>query len=125
MLLGSVSGGAGNDRATLELAGNQTLAAGTLTGFETLATEGTGALTLTGTQAYNQVNAATDLTIASGSSLTATQVAFTTGNQRFTIAGTFAGAVDGGRGPTASRCRAVRPPPRSPSPTSPMSSRWR
>lgn len=98
VLLGSVSGGAGNDRATLELAGNQTLAAGTLTGFETLATEGTGALTLTGTQAYNQVNAATDLTIASGSSLTATQVAFTTGNQRFTIAGTFAGAVDGGAG---------------------------
>ncbi|WP_433911465.1 autotransporter outer membrane beta-barrel domain-containing protein [Sphingomonas yabuuchiae] len=98
VLLGSVSGGSGNDGATLELAGNQTLAAGTLTGFETLATEGTGALTLTGAQAYNQVNAATDLTIASGSSLAATQVAFTGGNQRFTIAGTFAGAVDGGAG---------------------------
>lgn len=98
VLLGTVSGGAGTDRATLELAGNQVLAAGTLTGFETLATEGTGALTLTGTQAYNQVNAATDLTIASGSNLTATQVAFTGGNQRFTIAGTFAGAVDGGAG---------------------------
>ncbi len=98
VLLGTVAGGAGNDSATLELAGNQTLAAGTLTGFETLATEGSGALTLTGAQAYNQVNAATDLTIASGSSLTATQVAFTGGNQRFTIAGTFAGAVDGGAG---------------------------
>ncbi|KTT71893.1 autotransporter protein [Sphingomonas sanguinis] len=98
VLLGTVAGGAGNDSATLELAGNQTLAAGTLTGFETLATEGTGALTLTGAQAYNQVNAATDLTIASGSSLAATQVAFTGGNQRFTIAGTFAGAVDGGAG---------------------------
>jgi len=98
VLLGTVSGGAGNDSATLELAGNQTLAAGMLTGFETLATEGTGALTLTGTQAYNQVNAATDLTIASGSSLTAGQVAFTGGNQRFTIAGTFAGTVDGGAG---------------------------
>ena len=98
VLLGTVAGGSGNDRATLELAGNQTLAAGQLTGFETLATEGTGALTLTGTQAYNQVNAATDLTIASGSSLTATQVTFTTGNQRFTVAGTFAGAVDGGAG---------------------------
>ena len=98
VLLGSVSGGAGNDSATLELAGNQTLAAGTLNGFETLATEGTGALTLTGTQAYNQVSAATDLTIASGSSLTAGQVAFTGGNQRFTIAGLFAGAVDGGAG---------------------------
>jgi hypothetical protein len=98
VLLGTVSGGSGNDSATLELGGNQTLAAGTLTGFETLAAEGTGALTLTGTQAYNQVNAATDLTIASGSNLTATQVAFTGGNQRFTIAGTFAGAVDGGAG---------------------------
>ncbi|WP_336869353.1 autotransporter outer membrane beta-barrel domain-containing protein [Sphingomonas sanguinis] len=98
VLLGTVSGGSGNDSATLELAGNQTLAAGTLTGFETLATEGSGALALTGAQAYNQVNAATDLTIASGSSLTATQVAFTGGNQRFTIAGTFAGAVDGGAG---------------------------
>ncbi|WP_294268389.1 autotransporter outer membrane beta-barrel domain-containing protein [uncultured Sphingomonas sp.] len=98
VLLGTVTGGSGNDRATLELAGNQTLAAGMLNGFETLATEGTGALTLTGAQAYNQVNAATDLTIASGSSLTAGQVAFTGGNQRFTIAGTFAGAVDGGAG---------------------------
>jgi hypothetical protein len=98
VLLGTVTGGSGNDSATLELAGNQTLAAGTLNGFETLATEGTGNLTLTGTQAYAQINAATDLTIASGSSLTAGQVAFTTGNQRFTIAGTFAGAVDGGAG---------------------------
>lgn len=98
VLLGTVAGGSGNDSATLELAGNQTLAAGQLTGFETLATEGTGNLTLTGAHAYNQVNAATDLTIASGSSLTATQVAFTGGNQRFTIAGTFAGAVDGGAG---------------------------
>ena len=97
-LLGTVAGGAGNDSATLELAGNQTLAAGQLTGFETLATEGTGNLTLTGAHAYNQVNAATDLTIASGSSLTAGQVAFTGGNQRFTIAGTFAGAIDGGAG---------------------------
>ncbi|MDR6144238.1 hypothetical protein QE363_000031 [Sphingomonas sp. SORGH_AS870] len=98
VLIGSVAGGAGNDTATLELAGNQMLAAGTLTGFETLATEGTGALTLTGAQSYAQVNAAIDLTIASGSSLTAGQVAFTGGNQRFTIAGTFAGAVDGGAG---------------------------
>lgn len=98
ILQGTVAGGAGNDSATLELAGNQTLAAGTLTGFETLASEGTGTLTLAGTQAYNQVNAGTDLTIAAGSSLTAGQVAFTSGNQRFTIAGTFAGAVDGGAG---------------------------
>ncbi|WP_440980255.1 autotransporter outer membrane beta-barrel domain-containing protein (plasmid) [Sphingomonas pseudosanguinis] len=98
ILQGTVAGGAGNDSATLELAGNQTLAAGTLTGFETLASEGTGTLTLAGTQAYNQVNAGTDLTIAAGSSLTANQVAFTSGNQRFTIAGTFAGSVDGGAG---------------------------
>lgn len=98
VLLGTVTGGSGTDRATLELAGNQTLAAGQLNGFETLATEGSGALTLTGAQSYAQVNAATDLTIASGSSLTAGQVAFTGGNQRFTIAGIFAGSVDGGAG---------------------------
>lgn len=101
VLLGTVTGGSGTDRVTLELAGNQTLASGQLNGFETLATEGTGTLSLTGTHAYNQVNAATDLTIASGSSLTANQVAFTSGNQRFTIAGTFAGAVDGGAGTDA------------------------
>ncbi|MDY0960278.1 autotransporter outer membrane beta-barrel domain-containing protein [Sphingomonas sp. CFBP8993] len=98
VLLGTVTGGSGTDRVTLELAGDQTLAAGQLNGFETLSTEGTGTLSLTGAQSYNQVNAATDLSIASGSSLTAGQVAFTGGNQRFTIAGTFAGAVDGGAG---------------------------
>jgi len=98
ILQGSVAGGAGNDSATLEMAGDRTLAAGTLTGFETLATEGSGTLSLTGTQSYAQVNAATDLTIAAGGSLTTGQVAFTGGNQRLTIAGTFAGAVDGGAG---------------------------
>ncbi|MDR6136423.1 hypothetical protein QE361_003430 [Sphingomonas sp. SORGH_AS802] len=98
VLLGSVAGGAGTDSATLELAGDRSLAGGTLTGFERLATEGTGTLSLTGAQAYGRVDAATDLAIAAGGSLTTGQVAFTGGDQRFTIAGGFAGAVDGGAG---------------------------
>ncbi|KQO54509.1 hypothetical protein ASF14_19980 [Sphingomonas sp. Leaf257] len=97
VLQGSVTGGAGNDTAILEMAGNQTLA-GTLTGFETLATEGTGILSLTGAHAYGQVLAATDLSIAAGGSLTTDQLVFTGADQRFTIAGLFAGAVDGGAG---------------------------
>ena len=84
--------------ATVELAGDRTLGAATLTGFETLASEGRGVLTLTGAQAYDQVNAATDLAVTSGASLAARQVRFGAGDQRFTIAGNFAGAVDGGAG---------------------------
>ena len=98
VLQGSVAGGAGNDTAILELAGGRTLAGTTLTGFETLATEGTGILSLTGAHAYGQVLAATDLSIAAGGSLTTDQLVFTGADQRFTIAGLFAGAVDGGAG---------------------------
>ena len=96
-LTGTVAGGAGSDTATLVLAGDRSLASTTLTGFETLASEGTGTLTLTGTHAYDAVDAGTSLTLASGSTLTA-PVRFGAGDQRFTIAGTFTGAVDGGAG---------------------------
>ncbi|KQM36597.1 autotransporter outer membrane beta-barrel domain-containing protein [Sphingomonas sp. Leaf10] len=97
-LTGTVAGGAGSDTATLILTGDRSLASTTLTGFETLASEGTGTLTLTGTHAYDTVNAGTSLTVASGSTLTAPQVRFGSGDQRFTIAGGFTGAVDGGAG---------------------------
>lgn len=97
-LNGTVAGGAGSDSATVVLAGDRSLASTMLTGFETLASEGTGTLTLTGTHAYDTVNAGTSLTIASGSTLTAPQVRFGSGDQRFTIAGGFTGAVDGGAG---------------------------
>ncbi|MES3106710.1 autotransporter outer membrane beta-barrel domain-containing protein [Sphingomonas aurantiaca] len=96
-LNGTVAGGAGTDTATIELAGNRTIGA-VLTGFETLATEGAGTLSLTGTQAYDRVLASGDLTIAAGASLVAPQVVFAESNNRFTIAGTFAGSVDGGAG---------------------------
>jgi uncharacterized protein with beta-barrel porin domain len=97
-LAGTVGGGAGTDTATLELAGNRALAAATLTGFETLATEGQGTLTLTGAHAYDTVAAATDLAIATDGSLAVRQVRFGSGDQRFAIAGRFAGAIDGGAG---------------------------
>ncbi|MBJ6123254.1 autotransporter outer membrane beta-barrel domain-containing protein [Sphingomonas mollis] len=97
-LNGTVSGGAGTDIATVELTGNRTLAATTLRDFETLATEGSGTLSLAGTQSYGQIVASGDLAVAAGNSLTATQVRFGAGNNRFTVAGQFAGAVDGGAG---------------------------
>ncbi len=97
-LNGIVAGGAGDDLATVALAGPRTLDAATLTGFETLASTGNGTLTLTGAQSYGQVVAATDLTVAGGASLTAGTVRFAGGNERLTIAGGFAGAVDGGAG---------------------------
>jgi len=97
-LAGTVSGGAGSDTATLVLAGNRTLAGGTLRDFELLASEGTGTLTLTGTQAYPRVAAGTDLAIASDGVLSAAQVQFGARDDRFTIVGGFAGQVDGGAG---------------------------
>lgn len=96
-LTGTVAGGAGSDSATIVLTGDRSLAGTTLTGFETFTSEGTGTLTLTGTHAYDTVNAGTGLTLASGSSLTA-PIRFGSGDQRFTIAGAFTGSVDGGAG---------------------------
>ena len=96
-LIGTVSGGAGTDTATLELAGDRTLGTDMLRGFEILNSEGNGTLTLTSAQSYERVNAATNLTIGSGASLTA-PVVFGAGDNRFTIAGAFAGSVDGGNG---------------------------
>jgi len=96
-LTGSVAGGAGTDTAVLELAGDRTLAATTLTGFERLGAEGSGALTLAGAQTYERVDSAVNLTVASGAALTA-PVRFGAGDQRLTVAGRFAGSVDGGAG---------------------------
>lgn len=96
-LVGTVSGGAGDDRATIELAGDRPLGP-VLTGFETLATEGRGQLTLTGAQGYSLVLADTDLAVGQGSTLTAERVRFGTGDNRFAVYGGFAGSVDGGSG---------------------------
>ena len=97
MLAGSVNGGSGTDSAMLELAGDRTLGTGLLTGFEILGTEGSGTLTLTGSHAYERVAANTGLTVAAGALLNA-PVIFGAGDNRFTIAGAFAGSVDGGAG---------------------------
>lgn len=96
-LAGAVSGGAGTDSAILELAGDRTLGMGLLTGFEILNSEGTGTLALTGAHVYDAVNAGTNLSVASGASLRA-PVIFGAGDNRLTIAGGFAGSVDGGAG---------------------------
>ncbi len=96
-LTGTVSGGTGTDTATLEMAGDRTLGTDMLRDFEILGSEGTGTLTLTGTQAYQRVTAATNLTVGQGASLTA-PVIFGASDNRFTINGIFAGSVDGGAG---------------------------
>ena len=96
-LNGTVKGGAGYDAATVELAGTRTLAAGVLTGFEHLQTEGTGSLTLTGgTFAFDRMDMAGDLTVAATASLAATRVGFGVADTRLAIAGEFNGAVAGG-----------------------------
>ncbi len=97
-LAGTVAGGAGDDVANVTLAGARTLDAASLTGFETLASAGTGTLTLTGAQSYRQVLSGTDLTIANGAALTTPTLRMAGGNERLAIAGGFAGAVDGGAG---------------------------
>ena len=99
-LIGTVSGGAGTDTATLSLAGDRTLGNDMLRDFEILNSEGSGTLTLTGSQTYERITAATNLTVGSGASLTA-PVVFGPGDNRFTIAGTFVGSVDGGAGTDA------------------------
>lgn len=95
---GSVSGGAGTDTATVEVAGGRTVASGTLLNFERFVTTGSGTTTLTGAQSYATVTAGTDITVAAGGSLTTGQITFGAHNDRFTIAGQFAGSVDGGAG---------------------------
>ncbi|MET0374793.1 MAG: autotransporter domain-containing protein, partial [Rhizorhabdus sp.] len=96
-LIGTVSGGAGTDTATLELSGDRTLGNDMLRDFEVLNSDGTGTLTLTGSQTYERVAAATNLAVGPRASLTA-PVVFGAGDNRFTIAGNFAGSVDGGAG---------------------------
>ncbi|MAW99844.1 MAG: autotransporter protein, partial [Sphingomonas sp.] len=66
--------------------------------FEALRTSGTGTLTLTGAQAFGAVAAGTDLVIGTGATLTADQVTFGDRDDAMTIAGGFAGSVDGGAG---------------------------
>jgi hypothetical protein len=98
-LAGTVSGGAGSNAATLDLsAGDFGLRAGTLTNFARLTTEGSGTLTLGGGGfVYDALAAAGNLTIAADAGLAA-RVTFESADNRFTIDGGFAGAVDGGTG---------------------------
>lgn len=95
---GRVEGGAGSDVATIAIAGDTTLGA-VLGGFEQLRTEGSGTLSLSGGAfQFARVDSATDLRIAAGASLTATQVAFGARDDRMTIEGGFSGSIAGGAG---------------------------
>lgn len=98
-LAGTVSGGAGSNAATLDLsAGDLGLRAGTLTNFARLATEGSGTLTLGGGGfAYDTLASAGNVTVAADANLAA-RVTFGSADNRFVIAGGFAGEVDGGAG---------------------------
>jgi hypothetical protein len=97
-VLGTVSGGAGSNAATLEVTSDLTLAAGVLTNFQRLITEGGSMLTLAGGGfAYDAAITAGGLTIASDASL-ASAVSFGPADNRFVIAGRFTGSVDGGAG---------------------------
>lgn len=99
VLGGTAQGGAGNDLATFDVTGGRTLNAGTLGGFERLATQGSGALTLSGGAfAFDRADVASDLVVAANASLTAPQVAFGSAGTRLAIAGGFAGSITGGAG---------------------------
>jgi hypothetical protein len=94
---GVIAGGAGNDVATIDLAGNRTLA-DLLTGFETLAVEGAGTLSLAGTHHYDRITAVGDLAVLAGASLSTARIEFGPNDNRLTVSGHFTGSVDGGAG---------------------------
>jgi len=95
-LAGSVAGG-GQGSATVALAGDRTLT-NALTGFATLTTEGSGTLSLAGTYAFDRVAGTGSLTLLANAALTTGQLRFGDDDNRLTIAGRFAGSVDGGAG---------------------------
>ena len=91
-------GGTGNDTLTMDVAGTARLAT-PVTGFEQLVTQGSGTLTLAGQSfAFDNVSAATSLTVATDAMLRTGTVTFGPGDQQLTIAGGFAGSVAGGNG---------------------------
>ncbi|WP_235199578.1 autotransporter outer membrane beta-barrel domain-containing protein [Sphingomonas sp. RIT328] len=95
-LVGSVAGG-GQGSATVALAGDRTLT-DALTGFATLTTEGSGTLSLAGTYAFDRVGGTGNLAVLANAALTTGQLRFGDDDNRLTIAGRFAGSVDGGAG---------------------------
>ncbi len=95
---GVVDGGTGYNTLTLALASDTMLRPGVFRNFEALATEGASTLVLAGGAfSYDRVTAQGNLAIASDASLAA-NVTFGAGDNRFSIAGGFAGSVDGGAG---------------------------
>lgn len=99
-LMGAVTGGTGYDRAILELSADMAVDDSLpLFDSERLSTEGAGALTFAaGTRRFDVIDASGDLTVAAGAALGVDRLQFGARDNRLTIAGAFAGAVDGGAG---------------------------
>ena len=95
---GILSGGAGQDSLSLALANARTLDGHSLNGFEALLAQGGATLTLVNGFTLQSLSVQGDLTLATGASLAADRLTFGDGDNRFTINGLFAGAVDGGGG---------------------------
>ncbi|WHO38868.1 autotransporter outer membrane beta-barrel domain-containing protein [Sphingobium sp. AP49] len=95
---GILSGGAGQDSLSLTLSSARTLDGNSLNGFEGLMAQGSGTLTLVNGFTLQSLSAQGDLTLAAGASLATNSLTFGSGDNRFTINGLFAGAVDGGAG---------------------------
>jgi len=98
---GSYDGGAGSNTLGFTATGPVTLS-GTATGFQTVSLAG-NSFTIAGT--LDTAGAPLSfgagdyqVTLANGGVLTANQVTFGPGANRFTIAGSFAGSIDGGAG---------------------------
>lgn len=95
---GILSGGAGHDSLSFALSSARTLDGNSLNGFEALLAQGSGTLTLVNGFTLQSLSAQGDVTLARDASLTTDKMTFGDGDNRFTINGLFAGAVDGGAG---------------------------
>jgi len=96
---GTIDGGEGSDVYLFDSAGSGSLAADRISGFEQLASQGSGKFTLTdGAFAFDRVTVASNFTIAANASLATPMLSFGAAGGNLTIAGGFAGSVTGGAG---------------------------
>ncbi|MDG2527928.1 hypothetical protein [Caulobacter endophyticus] len=99
-LLGTVLGGAGNDRVNIDLTSDLSLRGEQLQQFETLQVTGTGALNFTGGAARFErlITSSKDLTLAAGATLDAGALALGGDANTVKLAGAFSGVLDLGAG---------------------------
>lgn len=99
-LAGAVLGGAGSDRVSIDLISDLSLRGDQLQQFEILEVTGTGALNFTGGAAKfdRLITSSLTLSIASGSSLSASDVTLGAAANTVTVDGAFQGRLDLGAG---------------------------